>query len=201
MRGVEGNGQRSNCGRTNKDGVDFAKAADEGFERYLALYHTPQEEGGCRGCRFFLFCKGQCPGAALDNDWRNRSEHCPVWMEYYERAERELVAAGREPLSLSPLRGPLERFFLAAWEAGHNTSLAHALETLRRTPAEVVSPTKTVVDDADPAPGRLGFRLPAFTRVSWASDGARDVWASRLEEKRGRECCVEKLPHDGERGA
>src|SRR5262249_731207 len=26
VRGIEGNGQRSNCGRTNKDGIDFTKA-------------------------------------------------------------------------------------------------------------------------------------------------------------------------------
>lgn len=43
VRGVEGHGQRSNCGRTNKDGIDFHKANTPGYERYLALYHTPQE--------------------------------------------------------------------------------------------------------------------------------------------------------------
>jgi uncharacterized protein len=49
VSGVEGHGQRSNCGRTNKDGIDFVKAEAPGFERYLALYHTPQEYGGCKG--------------------------------------------------------------------------------------------------------------------------------------------------------
>src|SRR5207247_7363385 len=73
VRGVEGTGQSSNCGRTNKDGIDFVKAPVEGFERYLALYHTPQEHGGCSGCRFFIMCKGQCPGTAIDGDWRNRT--------------------------------------------------------------------------------------------------------------------------------
>src|SRR5205823_4046579 len=58
VRGVEGNGQRSNCGRTNKDGIDFSKSDTPGYERYLALYSTPQECGGCQGCRFFLMCKG-----------------------------------------------------------------------------------------------------------------------------------------------
>ena len=62
VQGVEGHGQRSNCGRTNKDGIDFVKADREGFERYLALYHAPQDAGGCHGCRFFVMCKGQCPG-------------------------------------------------------------------------------------------------------------------------------------------
>ena len=76
VQGVEGHGQRSNCGRTNKDGIDFVKADREGFERYLALYHAPQSAGGCQDCRFFLMCKGQCPGGAIDGDWRNRSSKC-----------------------------------------------------------------------------------------------------------------------------
>jgi uncharacterized protein len=69
VHGLEGNGQKSNCGRTNKDGIDFVKADTEGFERYIALYQTPQENGGCRGCRFFLMCKGQCPGTSINRDW------------------------------------------------------------------------------------------------------------------------------------
>ena len=36
VQGVESHGQRSNCGRTNKDGIDFVKADREGFERELA---------------------------------------------------------------------------------------------------------------------------------------------------------------------
>ena len=157
VRGVEGNGQRSNCGRTNKEGIDFSKASAEGFERYLALYHTPQEHGGCQGCRFFLFCKGQCPGTALDNDWRNRSEHCSVWMESYERIEQELLAAGEEPLSLSPLRAPLEEFFLSAWEAGHNTTLAHGLSVVKDRAAEAVTPLETVLFDEAEASGSTRF--------------------------------------------
>ena len=41
VQGVEGHGQRSNCGRTNKDGIDFVRSGNPGFERYLALYATP----------------------------------------------------------------------------------------------------------------------------------------------------------------
>ena len=35
VQGVEGNGRRSNCGRTNKDGIDFEKADTRGMERSL----------------------------------------------------------------------------------------------------------------------------------------------------------------------
>jgi uncharacterized protein len=124
VRGVEGMGQASNCGRTNKDGIDFIKADQEGFERYLALYQTPQTDAGCQGCRFFLMCKGQCPGTAIDGDSRNRSEHCAVWMSLFERLEHDLLESGREPLSQSPEREALERAYLELWASGQHTTIA-----------------------------------------------------------------------------
>ncbi len=127
VRGVEGHGQRSNCGRTNKDGIDFAKTATPGFERYLALYLTPQENGGCRDCRFFLMCKGQCPGNAIDGDWRNRTEHCETWKSLFEIMEGELVASGKVPLSLRPDRKALEEKALEGWTAGQYTYVAKLL--------------------------------------------------------------------------
>lgn len=127
VRGVEGNGQRTNCGRTNKEGIDFAKADQPGFERYLALYNTPQEVGGCQGCRFFLMCKGQCPGTALDGDWRNRTEHCAVWKALYQSLERELTGVGLLPLSLHPIRPRLEAAFTVVWAAGGHPSMSGLL--------------------------------------------------------------------------
>jgi uncharacterized protein len=124
VRGVEGQGQRSNCGRTNKDGVDFVKAAAPGFERYLALYETPQADGGCQGCRFFMMCKGQCPGTALDGDWRNRTEHCEVWKAIFGALEGEFVAEGKTPLSLSPLRAQVEEYAMARWRTGREVSMS-----------------------------------------------------------------------------
>jgi uncharacterized protein len=137
VRGVEGNGQRSNCGRTNKDGVDWVKAELPGYERYLALYHTPQDAGGCSGCRFFLMCKGQCPGTAIDGDWRNRTEHCAVWKHLYALLERELKASGEQPLSLSPWRGSVERGFLERWEEGENPSIEQIVRALEGPSDEV----------------------------------------------------------------
>ena len=130
VRGVEGQGQRSNCGRTNKDGVDFLKSDKAGFERYLALYQTPQNYGGCQGCRFFLMCKGQCPGTAIANDWRNRTEHCAVWMSIFERLESELISQGRLPLSVSENRSKLEQQALEQWHVGKQFSMSQALREL-----------------------------------------------------------------------
>ena len=127
VQGVEGQGQRSNCGRTNKDGIDFVKGNKPGYERYLALYATPQEAGGCRDCRFFLMCKGQCPGTAIDGDWRNRTEHCAVWKAAYGQQEAELVAEGKVPLSLSPARKRLEQSLLEQWGRGHSAYMSQWL--------------------------------------------------------------------------
>ena len=124
VRGVEGHGQASNCGRTNKDGIDFVKSATEGFERYLALYHTPQEHGGCAGCRFFLMCKGQCPGTAIDGDWRNRTRDCDLWKSLFRRLEDQLLDAGEIPISARPDRRDLEAGFLERWAQGETTSIA-----------------------------------------------------------------------------
>lgn len=123
VQGVEGRGQRSNCGRTNKDGVDFVKADTAGFERYVALYHTPQVNGGCQGCRFFLMCKGQCPGTSIDGDWRNRTEHCDVLKALYRHLEERLVEQDKLPLSVQPLRHEVERHMLEGWRQGDNRSI------------------------------------------------------------------------------
>ena len=130
VRGVEGTGQRSNCGRTNKEGIDYVKADREGYERTLALYHAPQDSGGCRGCRFFLMCKGQCPGTAIDGDWRNRTEHCEVWKSLFRHFEDRLLDRNLIPLSVHPFRKTVEEQFLLAWAEGRNPTIASFLQTL-----------------------------------------------------------------------
>ena len=132
VRGVEGYGQSSNCGRTNKDGIDFAKGNTPGFERYVALYQTSQDSGGCSGCRFFLMCKGQCPGTAIDGDWRNRTEHCLVWKSVFERLESDLISERKQPLSLSPDRERIEMDLLSDWSKGQMTSISKSLQKLSR---------------------------------------------------------------------
>jgi uncharacterized protein len=139
VHGVEGYGERSNCGRTNKLGIDFVKADVAGFERSFSLWHTPQDAGGCAGCRFFAMCKGQCPGTALDGDWRNRSAQCPLWTALFMRIEADLLAAGRMPLSLDPRRPAIERALLEAWSAGRTASLAGLLAVAAAPAATVAS--------------------------------------------------------------
>jgi uncharacterized protein len=127
VQGIEGHGQRSNCGRTNKDGIDFVKASATGYERTLVLFATPQENGGCQGCRFFLMCKGQCPGTSIDGDWRNRTEHCAVWKALFDDIERDLLDSGELPISTSPQREELEQAMLSSWVHGRQSTLASLL--------------------------------------------------------------------------
>lgn len=130
VHGVDGQGNRSNCGRTNKDGIQRIKAETPGYERQLGLYSTPYEAGGCQGCRFFLMCKGQCPGTAIDGDWRNRTADCRIWMALFETLEQELLDNGELPLSLSPERLRLESAMIGLWGFGRQASLKHVLERL-----------------------------------------------------------------------
>jgi uncharacterized protein len=136
VRGVDGQGERSKCFRVNKEGVNYLPVEREGFERYLALYHTPQDAGGCQGCRFFLMCRGQCPGTAIAQDWRNKSEECSIWFTVFAETEAELVAKGVTPLSLRPERREVEAELLRGWAAGQNTHV----ETVMRRRREQRSP-------------------------------------------------------------
>jgi uncharacterized protein len=119
VRGVNGDGSRSNCGRANKEGVDWVKANSSSHIRQLALYHTPQSDGGCGDCRFFLVCRGYCPGTAIDQDWRNRTEHCETLKDIYGVLEEALLNVHKTPISLSPDRKQLEMDLLA--KLGNNS--------------------------------------------------------------------------------
>jgi uncharacterized protein len=112
VQGIDGQGNLSNCGRTNKDGVMWLKADQSSRERQLALYHTPQKYGGCLGCRFFLQCNGQCPGTAIDGDPRLKSKNCATWFALLEHVEQDILRAGEVPASMAPERTTKEREYL-----------------------------------------------------------------------------------------
>jgi uncharacterized protein len=175
VHGVEGNGQASNCGRTNKDGIDFIKASRASYERYLALYQTPQENGGCQGCRFFLMCKGQCPGTALHGDWRNRSELCEVWKQVFSHLEQKLIGHQHTPLSIHPLRPHIEQRMLTHWTHGRNRSIQRVLTELVST--EQMADPSTAATTGE-------FHLPPFVRHTFVGESQRAIWEPRLEAVR-----------------
>ena len=116
VHGVNGQGGRGNCGRTNKNGVDYEKAGTSGHERHVALYLTPQKYGGCAECRFFIPCGGgNCPGEGIDGDWRNRTVHCETIKALMGDMEQELFAEGKDPISISLRRPGMEAGLIAKW--------------------------------------------------------------------------------------
>ncbi len=102
VQGIDSQGNKANCGRGNKEGINWIKADIDGFERQMALYNTPQEHGGCQGCRFFIMCKAHCPGTGINMDWRNRTDTCMNWKVAFNIFEKLMLKKGETPLSLSP---------------------------------------------------------------------------------------------------
>jgi radical SAM protein with 4Fe4S-binding SPASM domain len=178
VQGVEGNGETSNCGRTNKEGINFTKADKAGYERYLALSRTPQSENGCSGCRFFLMCKGQCPGTAVDGDWRNRTEHCQEWMNLFSTIEQRMVLAGKVPLTIKPLRFELERLQIESWKKGKNPSISKLSWDLQKSRETHNSDAAAKLShDISPA-SPIHTKIKA--RISWVSSAARESWLPKL---------------------
>lgn len=116
VHGVEGDGSRGNCGRTNKNGVSYEKSNTSGHERHLALYLTPQEHGGCAECRFFIPCGGgNCPGEGIGGDWRAKTVHCDTIKSLLGDMEMEVFLEGKEPVSQSLRRPGMEAALIAKW--------------------------------------------------------------------------------------
>lgn len=130
--GIEGQGQLSNCGRTNKEGIDWVKADNTGYERYAVLSQTPPEYGGCQGCRFLGICGGGCPGEAIDGDWRNKTMHCELWKALLGDGEEWMRGMGMTPITDDPLREQAEQYMLEQLALGRELGLAPALREVRK---------------------------------------------------------------------
>ncbi|GGG12643.1 hypothetical protein GCM10011344_11710 [Dokdonia pacifica] len=169
VQGLEGNGYLSNCGRSNKDGVGFLKNKDIGYDRYISLYQTPQEENGCKDCRFFLICKGQCPGTSINGDWRNRSEHCEIWKEVFEVIEQKIQFSGQLPISQHLKRKELENLNLSHWMKQKNVLLKDLVKEWKEQ--------ENIVGNINL---NEGFINPSKLRLSWASKAAQEKYEHAL---------------------
>lgn len=115
VTGINGQGEAARCGRLNNDGVAWERSAKHGHERYVALYLTPMERGGCGGCRFFVACGGHCPGEGAGGDWRRKTVHCKTLTALFKDLEQELFEEGKEPISMSIRRPSVEAQLLGQW--------------------------------------------------------------------------------------
>lgn len=127
VQGIDGQGNKTNCGRISKEGVDWIKTEDHGWERYVMLYNTPQEHNGCKDCRFFLACKANCPGTVIDGDFRNRTVECLHWKVLFSLYEKVMVDNGEVPISLHPKRKEIEEITVALWKRGINIYMRDAI--------------------------------------------------------------------------
>jgi uncharacterized protein len=131
VQGIDSQGNQSNCGRANKDGINWIKAQYDGFERQMALYHTPEEHGGCQGCRFFIMCKGHCPGTGLDMEWRSKTDSCLTWKILFSIAEKTMLKRGETPLSLDPNLKKYEEIMLYGFSRGVELRLFNITKHLK----------------------------------------------------------------------
>lgn len=130
--GIEGDGALGNCGRTNKDGVMWYKSEGHAYQRYISFYHTPQNMGGCQGCRFWSICGGNCPGEAQNGDFRNKTIHCKTQKALLGFYEEQLEKEGIMPITKSPLLPVLEKILLTDMENRRVPSLDRALDMLKQ---------------------------------------------------------------------
>lgn len=121
--GIAGDGALTNCGRTNKEGIDWYKADRHDYSRYISLYHTPEEMGGCHGCRFWMVCSGSCPGEAQDGDFRNKTTNCATMKAMLTFSEGRLEAEGKTPITKSYKREAIERIMLNVMSRGNRTNI------------------------------------------------------------------------------
>jgi uncharacterized protein len=90
---ILGDGSITNCMRTNPEYI-LLRAPVKYDTRTEILKETPQEFGGCQGCKYFTACYGGCPSAAIDGDWRNRTYLCPLWKTLFQYFENVLRFVG-----------------------------------------------------------------------------------------------------------
>jgi uncharacterized protein len=128
--GIEGDGALSNCGRTNKEGIDWYKADGHGYERYISLYNTPSEYGGCKGCRFFTLCGGSCVGEGIDYDYRNKTTHCETQKALLGYFENVLVQEGITPFSKRADLSEIEKIKLNSLANGRMIKLEEIYKML-----------------------------------------------------------------------
>lgn len=131
--GIEGDGGLSNCGRTAKEGIDWYKAEGTGYERYISLYNTPDELGGCGGCRFFMLCSGSCPGEAIDNDFRNKTIHCGTKKALLGHYEQKALDEGITPFSLRDDRKEMESRMMDDMIAGRHSKISRNIRDISNT--------------------------------------------------------------------
>lgn len=91
-RAINKDGIITNCLKSGMsvDGIQGLACDKYSGERNGLLYQLPQENGGCKDCRYWELCHGNCPGEGIDGDWRNHSRFCEAWKMLFSHTESRL---------------------------------------------------------------------------------------------------------------
>lgn len=90
---LHGDGQMGNClhaARFSGEVPERDEDSDFDVRREKNLKNTPQEEGGCKGCRYFEICHGGCPALAPEDPVGRRTNDCPIYYELYEWLSKKI---------------------------------------------------------------------------------------------------------------
>ena len=169
-RGARRRGPRAGAataGARTRTASTSSRRRSEGFERYLALYHTPQEHGGCAGLPVLPHVQGPVPGHVPSTaTGATAPSTATSGRASSARLEEQMLDAGEVPMSASPERRELEGAFLELWASGQSTSIA-GVRAARWPSGRRRSAT----------PDRGARRLPATATCPTATNrmGMRDV--------------------------
>jgi uncharacterized protein len=125
--GINPDGTQHGCGRSAEDSRWIPMKGGDPLVRAIMLSETPQEDGGCKGCRFFVVCKGNCPGQTVGGDWRSRTSDCELWRALLEDEEAALAARGAVPVTRRQDLAQIEEKMVAAWVKGKRPSIRSLL--------------------------------------------------------------------------
>lgn len=126
---IDYNGTKG-CGREYKDGKEWNKQGNTFDNRSLQLYFIPKEEKGCKDCKYFIICKGNCPGTQIDGDWRNRTEYCEFWKSLFEYMNNLLLKSGFQTIIERPDIKLIEKIYIENGIRGHKLYTNNILKEL-----------------------------------------------------------------------
>lgn len=163
VQGLGPDGSPACCTRAVKDGIDWLPGEGFGYSapwhvgdpfpstrahvRQLSLYNSPQEHGGCKGCRFFVLCTGHCPGGGhefetgREGDWRLRSTHCNILKRDFEAMEKKLKGLGEIPITLSPDLKHVEELMIQGWVTNQPITVDTAIRRINNAKSSSSSST------------------------------------------------------------
>jgi uncharacterized protein len=89
---ILGDGSIGSCLKTGagRDGIQALAAESRSSLRSELLRGLPMEEDGCGRCRWWLVCRGGCPGAGEGGDYRARTRFCSAYRRLFEFIEDRL---------------------------------------------------------------------------------------------------------------